>query len=181
MTKLQWVGSGFALLLFGFLFYAYVRPQRPGPGQADIIRFICSACAGFAGGLFVGDAMFKMDTTVATTTKLAVTGSVGFAFAFVVWYGYGRKINLPPGYHFRVPEGWTFGSVAKAMVTADKAILDLHGFTDSEINVPLRSAEIRKDDLREALQSLGTLAEDAKVRPYAVTFENSRYQMTVIA
>jgi hypothetical protein len=181
MTQLQWIGAFFVLLLIGFLFYAYLRPQKPGPGQRDIIRFICSLCAGFAGGLFVGSAMFKLDTTIGATTKFGVTGAAGFAFAFAVWYGYGRALRLPPGYIFRVPPGWKFRQAAEEMVKRDNGVIDFSGFTEAEANASLREAEVSKENLLGALEALGDLAESGKVRPYSVSQQNSHYTLSVKA
>jgi len=177
MSALQWVGAAFVLLLVGFLFYAYSRPQRPGDGKTDIIRFICAMCAGFAGGLFVGDALFKLDTSVGMATKMAVTGSAGFAFAFVVWYGYGRT-RLPTGYSISVPDGWTFQQAAQAMVGQEGAVVDFQGFEAAELAAQLRPAQITKRTLEEALGTLGSLSRST-IRRYHVAHNSPKYVLTV--
>ena len=177
MTEVQWVGAVFVALLIGFLFYAYRHPTAPGQGQTDIIRFICALCGGFGGGFFVGDALFRLDSAINAGTKLGVTGSAGFAFAFAVWYGYGKAIHLPDGYTFRVPSGWSFHDAAVAMVQQENAIIDFARFTDEELKAELRSAEISTKNLRQALQTLGSLAQRS-IRPYSVAYQSSRYVLT---
>lgn len=178
MSTLQWVGTAFVLVLIGFLFYAYRNPQKPGDGQTDIVRFICAMCGGFAGGLFVGDALFKLDSTLGTATKMGVTGSAGFAFAFVVWYGYGRALRLPTGYSFSVPPGWTFQQVAEAMVKQDGSVIDFDGFQPQELSASLRPAQVTKRNLSEGLSAIGGLSQ-TKIRSYDVAHDAPKYVLRV--
>jgi len=64
MTPLQGTAAGFVALLIAFLIVAYFTQERQGASHGQILKFLCSLCAGFAGGLITGEALFKFDTQI---------------------------------------------------------------------------------------------------------------------
>ena len=59
MTHKDWIAAVFVLLTFVFFGFAFFMAPTMTGGQLLILRFLASACAGFAGLLFAGRATFK--------------------------------------------------------------------------------------------------------------------------
>src|SRR5438309_10791029 len=88
MTMLQssqfLAGLVFVAILVLFLMIAFFRAGKLTDGQNKILRFLCSLCAGFAGALFTGEALFRLTTDVGRTGNLVISGTAGAALFFAV-------------------------------------------------------------------------------------------------
>src|SRR5216684_229306 len=86
-----WIGFGFALLLIIFFIVAFFRSKTLSPDQRSILRFLSALCAGFAGALITGDALFNMEGSFGAGPKFAIRGAAGAAlflqcgFSFQKW------------------------------------------------------------------------------------------------
>src|SRR5262245_18186055 len=102
--------------------------------RLQIFRFLAALCAGFAGYLLAGEALFSMTAQSAQGTSIIVRGTAGFALFFVVWYGFRQALDVPPpppsdGFNFSVPNGWTFGGTVEAIARQDNALVTFDGFS----------------------------------------------------
>src|SRR5258708_3739886 len=125
MTPQLWIAFGLTVAVVGFLMLAYFNNQRINDNQRAILRFLCSLCAGFSAGLYVGDALFKMQTS--GPTAITVSGTAGFALFFVVWYGFGKYV-APDAFAFSVSPGWTFETTARAIAKQGGSLVDFVNF-----------------------------------------------------
>ena len=187
MTPFTWIGLAFVgLLVIFFMVVFFIRDLTPT--QQQVFRFLSALCAGFAGGLLVGQATFAMNITKGQGSTLAVGGTTGFALFFAVWYGFRQVVPAPPpppppppnSFNFTVPNGWTFKDAVDSIAKSDNAIAKLGGFLDPELNSRLRGQELHTKDAREALLVLRDLAATGSIRQYTVTFVPPAYQLAVI-
>lgn len=183
MTSLQmyqlWIGLGFALLLVLFLMFAFVRGQQLNGGQQTILRVLCALCAGFAGALITGDALFKLRTPLGQGGEMLVSGTAGAALFFVVWFGI-KPLVFPDAFHIKFPDGLPFRAAAETIVQKDGAVSDYVGFQPNELAAPVQERELRARDAAHALRLLRNITKTAgAVRSYTVTFNDSVYRLTV--
>ena len=144
MNTQQWVGMGFAIALVIFAIVAFNRKGKLEAHQWQILRFLLALCAGFAGGLITGEALFKIVQKWGVQNEFAASGTAGFALFLTVWFTF-RFVAGRPGddFAFSLPEGWTFEAAASALARHDGSIVELSAFTPDEQNVQLNSAELR--------------------------------------
>lgn len=109
-----------------------------------------------------------------------VSGTAGFAFAFVVWYGFPRS-RAPDAFSLSIPEGWTFEQSAKAIAANDSAVAEFHGFTPAQLAAPLPSASLQSETPEEAMRALGHLAVPGAVPAYQVSFHRPCYTLKAIS
>src|SRR6266404_879442 len=83
MTAILWIGFGFVVLLISFLMVIFFVNLNK-PHQWEIMRFLSALCAGFAGGLLTGEALFSLSKKWGTG-ELAVSGTAGMALFFTVF------------------------------------------------------------------------------------------------
>ena len=81
-----WIGFGFVVLLVAFLIFAFFVKENLTPDQRNILRFLTSLCAAFAGALITGDALFRLEGAVGKGTNVVISGVAGIALFFVVWF-----------------------------------------------------------------------------------------------
>jgi len=174
-----WIGFGFAVLLVIFLIVAFFKAPNMTPSQHTILRFLAALCAGFAGALISGEALFRMEGGTAGV-KYLVSGTAGFALFFVVWFFFPKPTApvAPDRFHASLPAGWTFEQAAKTFAQRDSAIVTFDGFTSQELNAKLSPAEIDTKTIGEAIQRLRliTITPNA-VRDYDIKYENSIYHL----
>jgi hypothetical protein len=179
MTALQYVGLGFAAILVIFLIIAYFARENINSNQFVILRFLCSLCGGFAGGLITGSALFDLHQKWSGGT-LAVSGTAGFALFFVVWYGFTRVTPRPrDSFNMSIPDGWSFKDAATAIVQHDKSVVSFEGFL--ELAARLSSQVLKTDTVTSALIALRALTPSGSVRPYRVDFSTPTYTLTITA
>jgi cation transport ATPase len=103
-----WVGCGFAIFLVIFAIVVFFRRGKLEAHQCALLRFLLALCAGFAGGLISGEALFKLVENRGVNSQLAVSGTAGFALFFTVWFTFPKLADRPAGdYAFTLPDGWT--------------------------------------------------------------------------
>ncbi len=178
-----WVGFGFALALFGFAMVAFFRRGKLEAHQWVVLRFLLSLCAGFAGGLLAGEALFKLVENWAAGGQLAVSGTAGFALFLTVWFTFPSLAGERPedDYAFSLPTGWTFQDAAKAIALQDGASADLSLFSAAELATPLSQAELKTKTVIKALQCLHSLAPVGSIRRYTVSFSPPNYEFIPVS
>jgi hypothetical protein len=89
-------GCVFTVAALVFLYKAFSTPVL-GPGQRDIIHFVCAFCAGAAGAFFTGAALLTLSADIGDTGKLAFQGTAGVA-PFLRWslYSFDSAIKNSP-------------------------------------------------------------------------------------
>ena len=168
-----WIGFGFVGLIVVFFMIAFFKAPDLTSGQLAILRFLGALCAGFAGALIAGDALFKMQSDLGEGTKLAITGTAGFALFFTVWFFFPKKEEAPPPakdvINLAIPDGWTFKQAVDSLGQHDGRPIQYEGFTDDELQARLRSWQLKARDVPHALEMLRAItAETGAIRPYRV-------------
>lgn len=176
-----WVGFGFVLLLIVFLMTAFFTKETLSDGQRQILKFLCSLCAGFAGALITGTALFSLNSQFGGGTTLAISGSAGCALFFAVWFTFDNVARPPDAFHFRIPQNWNFQQVADAIARQDGSVAEFNGFQPTELAAPIDSREMHARTVHAALLSLRSLAGGAQVREYRVEHSAPTYKLTVVA
>jgi hypothetical protein len=187
VTALQWVAIGFAAFLIGVLVVAFFFKDQITPAQSGILRLFCALCAGFAGGLLTGDALFRLDSQIAAGTKLAISGTAGFALFFTVWFTCAdpRKTDsaAPPNgsVSFTVPDsgGWDFKGVVEGLAKGQGVVVQFEGFSPGELATPIRNKQIVANSIQGALRSVRWIAGASAIRPYKVVAEPPLYRLIV--
>jgi hypothetical protein len=187
MSTLQqyqlWIGLGFAAFLILFLVVAFFAAPNMTPGQHSILRFFAALCAGFAGALIAGEALFRMEGDTGGV-KYLVSGTAGFALFFAVWFFFPKHSPPTPPDRFRasIPKGWTFQQAAKVFAQRERALADFDGLTASELAAELSPTEIDTKTAGEAIGRLRliTVTPNA-VREYDIKYEDSIYRLVVRA
>lgn len=179
MTTLLWIGFGFAAFLVIFLIVVFFTKERLSDDRRQILRILSALCAGFAGGLITGDALFRLDTDMGARTKLGISGTAGFALFFAVLYSFRRVVAPADAMHFSVPNGWNFRQAVDALVSQDNAVANYVGFTPAELSAPLQARELHTKTPSDALQALRLLASTTPVREYDVDFQPPTYYLRV--
>jgi hypothetical protein len=176
-----WIGSGFAVFLVVFLMVAFFKAPNMTSVQRDILRFLAALCAGSAGALIAGEALFRMEGYTGGF-KYLVSGTAGFALFFVVWFFFPKPTGplAPDRFRASLPKGWTFQYAAKTFAQRDNAIVDFDGLTSNELNAKLSPTEI---DTRTAGEAIGRLrlitVTPNTIREYDIKYEDSIYRLIV--
>ena len=178
-TYQLWIGLGFALFLVIFLMVAFFAKERLTVDQRQILRFLCSLCAAFSGALITGDALFSMDSTIEASTKIAISGTAGFALFFAVWFTFQTVVPPADAFSFSVPEGWTFQRTVETLVRTDNSVANFIGFSPNELGALLRAGRVERETVAEALRALRLLAMPNAVRDYDVEFQSPTYLLRV--
>lgn len=177
MTPQLWIGLGFTAALVIFLMITYFVKDTSSPGQYNTLRFLTALCAGFAGGFFTGEALFRLDQQMADGARLAISGTAGTALFFTIWFTYGTRKEPPPPDRVRVsiPAGWTFEQAARAIVNGTGGAIDFDGLGTQQLATPLPAAEIDAPSPRVALSNLRYHA--AALPPYRVEVEDGVFHL----
>ena len=185
MTILQqyqvWIGFGFAVLLVFFLMIAFFKAPNMTPGQFAILRFLAALCAGFAGALITGEALFRMEGDTGGV-KYLVSGTAGFALFFVVWFFFQKPTPpmAPDRVRLSLPVGWTFQYAAKTFAQRDSAQVDFDGLTTDELGANLNPEKIDTKTVGEAIKQLRlvTVTPNA-IREYDIKYEDSMNRLII--
>lgn len=176
-----WVGFGLAVLLVIFLMVVFFKAPNMTSGQHAILRFFAALCAGSAGALIAGEALFRMEGDTGGV-KYLVSGTAGFALFFVVWFFFAKPTTPEAPDRFRVslPKGWTFQHAAENFAQRDGAIMDFDGLTANELKSKLRPTEIDAKTPGEAISRLRliTITPNA-IREFDIKYEDSIYHLIV--
>jgi hypothetical protein len=187
MSALQIVATVLVVLPLVFLMTAYFAKDELGHARRVILPFICAICAGFAGALFVGDALFEWKQDWPSGTKVAVAGTTGFAlFLFTAFWLRGvlkveSKPPVPPpppdGVAISIGENWTFEQSAQAIAELDGDVAEFVGFEEKELKTVLKAKRIERKTVRELLEVLGALAATGTFPTYDVTRDHRGYHV----
>ncbi len=172
MTVLLWIGLVFVGLLVVFLMLAFFFQKNLTQDQRTILRFLTSLCAGFAGGLITGEALFELSANT-DWVSMSVSGAAGFALFFTVWFTY--QLTLPEGLNFSLPNGWSFEAAVTTLASAHGAVASLEGFTDEQRQAVLRGQQIKARTMKSGLVAVGELASAGELPRYDVIEEDSGY------
>jgi len=143
------------------------------------MKFLTALCAGVAGGFLSGASVFE-GTWTTPTSKIALSGTAGFALFFVVWFFYPRVFSVPDAIAMSIPAGWSFRVAADAVVNSASAVADYQGFTQAELDSPVKGKRIETKTVSEALRILRLLPETpGTIRDYDITQNGSVYVLKV--
>ena len=158
VNTILWIGFGFVVLLIGFLMMVFFVDLKK-PHQWEILRFLTALCAGFAGGLLTGTALFSMSGKLGAG-EFSISGAAGMALFFTVFFFFGKFSDRPPdALNFSVPDGWTFGAAVEGLVKAKTPVIDFKGFTSAELSIPLQGKTVEGDSLATAIAALRDLGK----------------------
>ncbi|HXO21781.1 MAG TPA: hypothetical protein VOA87_17850 [Thermoanaerobaculia bacterium] len=180
MTPSLWIGLCFiAIIVIFLMFTSFVHLND----QADKnLRFLTALCAGFAGGFFAGEALFRYQQKLGSGTNIFLSGTAGFALFFLVWLTYARKphVTAPDPLpdetvKFSIPNGWTFEQAARAITNAAQRTIYFDGFDQAQLATKLSEIDIEAPTVREAL---GQLKYRSSALPtYQVTMDKGVYHL----
>lgn len=176
-----WIGFGFAALLILFFIVAFFKAPDMTASQFTILKVLSTFCAAFAGILIAGEALFRLEGATGGT-KYLVSGTAGFAFAFVIWFFFPKHDPPVPADRFiaALPAGWTFQQAAKTFAQRDNAFVDFQGFTADELNSRLSAANIDTKTVGEAINRLRLITSKPNaIRDYETKYEDAIYHLIV--
>jgi hypothetical protein len=180
MTPILWIAFGFTAALVGFLMLTFFVKDTSSPTQYNTLHFLTSLCAGFAGGFFTGEALFRFDQTLAAGGKIAVSGTAGCALFFVLWFTYPKREPPPPPQaplkdrmKISVGAGWTFEQATDAIIRAARATVRYEGFTADQMALKLPAIDIDTETPRDALDQLRYYSNE--LPKYEVELRNGVY------
>jgi hypothetical protein len=179
MTTPLWIAFGLLLLLVIFLIISFFLTPKLTADQRGTLKFLSALCAGFSGGFFTGDALFRLQKTAGNTT-FALSGTAGCALFLAVLFFYPKVFKLDDSLNFSILPTWTFRSTVDAMVQIEGGAGEFRGFTAQELDAPMQGRTISSKSLSQAISQLRLLTVAADVvRPYDVTKQDSVYRLTV--
>jgi hypothetical protein len=179
MSAQLWIGFGFLTGLVIFLMLSFFLSPQLTNDQRATLKFLTALCAGLAGGFITGGSLFEGSWTT-PSSKIALSGTAGFALFFLVWMSYPKVFAIPDAVAFSIPAGWTFRDTADAVLANEKAVADYRGFTAAELSAGLKPNRLETKTTTEALMSLRLLTTvPGSVREYDVVASGSIYQLTV--
>jgi hypothetical protein len=179
------IGIVFAFFLVVFLMIAFFTAPNMTTGQHSILRFLAALCAGFAGALIAGDALFRVEGDTGAV-RYFISGTAGFALFFVVWFFFPKPTvpeappAVPDRFSASVPKGWTFQHAAKILAQQDNSLVDFGGLKADELNAKLNPTEIETKTAGDAITRLRliTVIPDA-IRKYEIRHEDSIYHLII--
>jgi hypothetical protein len=180
MTPPLWIGLGFVAAIVGFLMItSFVRLNQ----QADKnLRFLTALCAGFAGGFFTGDALFRYQQRLGSSTNILLSGTAGFALFLLVWLTYAKRspdVVLDPvpdeTVKMSFPEGWSFEQAAVSITNAAQRTIHFQGFDRAQLATRMPAMEIEAPTFRDALEQLRY--HSGKVPEYRVDLVKGIYHI----
>lgn len=178
MTNQLIIGLIFLGILLLFLIIIFFRKTEPEPFQYNILHFLISLCAGFAGGFLAGEALLKIRSDLSKGFNFAFSGTAGFALFVLIWFTYPKLTPKPltPAFNFRVPDGWTFSQTIEAIAQANNSICSFVGFTNGELNLILNGRELHEKTPLKAIDKLKKM--NNYIPDYSVHFMNNTFTIT---
>ena len=177
-----WIGVAFASILLVFFMVAYFKSKDMTRVQWQILRFFGALCAASAGAFLAGGALFQA-TGNAGAMNYAISGTTGFALFFVVWFTWvayePTPLLLDMRISFSVQEGSPFVQTVNALVDLDNSFVDMIGFSQDELNTPLRARHLTTPSVKAALEQLGRLAPPGAIRSYEVQGPPPAYSLRI--
>lgn len=178
-----WVGVGLVLIVVIFFMVAFFKAPNMTHAQYIIIKYLAALCAGSAGALFTGEALFRAEASIGDTQKYFFSGTAGFALFGLVWLIFPRYSAPPdpPSFNVSLPKGWTFQHAVKKFAELDNnSFASFEGFRDDELKAKLESRQINAANAKDAIRRLrsATVSTNA-IREYDVRYEDSTYRLSV--
>jgi ABC-type transport system involved in multi-copper enzyme maturation permease subunit len=183
MTPQLWIGFGFLVALVAFLIISYFVELKQNSTRRAILQFLTSLTSGFAGGFLSGSSIFDASWT-SPTSRIALSGTAGFAIFFAIWFSY-QKLFPPPGItaedslSLDIPEGWSFKDVVNTLAGKDKSAVDYQGFTPEELNSKLKSQTLVGKSYLELMQAARLLSVSGAARPFTAEKVGNTYVLKV--
>lgn len=183
MTPQLWIGFGFLVALVAFLIISYFVELKQSSTRRAILQFLTSLTAGFAGGFLSGSSIFDASWT-SPTSRIALSGTAGFAIFFAVWFSY-QKMFPPPGLTAEnslpldIPEGWSFKDVVDTLAKKDKSAVDYQGFTSEELNTKIKSQTLNAKSYIGLIQAARLLPVSGTIRPFTADKVGNIYILRV--
>lgn len=175
MTTILWIAFGFLAALVIFLAVTVYFPPKDNSGRATL-KFLTALSAGFSGGFFTGDALFKYQQQIGETT-IAVSGAAGCALFFTIWFVYPRVFRLEDAIALDVPAGWTFRSAVETIARAPCEFLD---FRPEEMRALTRASKLSARTVEEVILQVRLITASINaVRPYEVEKADSVYHLKI--
>jgi hypothetical protein len=175
MTATLWIAFAFLAALLIFLGITIYVPPKDNTGRVTL-RFFTALSAGFSGGFFTGDALFKYHQ-VTGGGDIAISGAAGCALFFTIWLVYPKVPQLTDGFNIDVPAGWNFRYAVETIATTP---CEYVGFRPEELDATTRAGKLSARTLQDViLQVRLIMATVDAVRPYEVLKEGSVYRLKV--
>lgn len=176
MPTYVWIAFGCMVVLLIFAILAYFFPPKGDNSQLPILRVLLSLLAGFGAWFIAGTALFNLNVDLAKGQQMAVSGTLGFALFFVVFYGMRRTAppKPEPSVTVDVVSGSKFGDTARKIAGADKHGR-LEGFTQEQLGAALLPGKLGPLPTIEALRHLGRMVERPGFPEYDVSYDAPIY------
>jgi hypothetical protein len=183
MTPQLWIGFGFLVPLIAFFIISYFVDLKQNNTRRSILQFLASLTAAFAGGFISGNSIFDSNWTT-PTSRIALSGTAGFAIFFAVWFGY-QKMFPPPGLTAEnslpidIPKEWSFKDLVDTVAGKDKSAVDYQGFTPEELNTKLKSQTLHGESYIELILAARLLSAGGIIRPFTAEKLGNIYVLKV--
>ena len=176
MPIYAWIAFGFTILLIIFSFIAYFFPPKRDNAQWPILRVLLSLLAGFGAWFIAGTALFNLNVNLSQGEQMAVSGTLGFALFFAVFYAMRQPAPPKPEASVTVDvvSGWTFGDTARKIAGANKNVR-LEGFTPEQLRAVLLPGTLGPLPTIEALRRLGRMVQEPRFPDYNVSYDEPIY------
>ncbi len=177
MTPQLWIGFGFLTALVIFLIVAFFVKPRLTDDQRKIMKFLTALCAGVSGGFLSGASVFDATWTT-PTSKIALSGTAGFALFFVVLIFYNRVFVPDDVMEFEIPANSTFRQAADIAAELGGVVVDYQALNTAELGSRMVAGHISCNTLAELFASFRLKTETAgSVRDYSVTNTGNTYRL----
>jgi hypothetical protein len=177
ISSTLWIGFGFLAALVVFLGVTIYLPPKDNTGRATL-KFLTALSAGFSGGFFTGDALFKYQQQIGGGV-FGVSGTAGCALFFTVWFVYPKVFRLDDAINLDVPANWTFRNTVETVAGAP---CEYDGFNSEELQAPTRASKVSAQTPSEAIRQVRLITAVVNaVRPYEVQKGQSAYRLIIKA
>jgi len=170
-----WIAVGLTIVLIAFLVVAFFKKAQLTSSQQQILRFLCSLCGGFAGAIFTGEALARVEIGFDIGGKLLASGTAGFALFIIVWFTFKTVVAVDHRVAVSIVSGWTFSMTAQKLAESDQKVAVFEGFAPEQLEAPLKPAEIAQSTTRAALLNLRYLVAAPGFPEYSVETADGRY------
>jgi hypothetical protein len=179
MTTQLWIGFGFLTALVIFLIVSFFLAPRLTNDQRGTLKFLTALCAGVAGGFLSGASVFQGEWTT-PTSKIALSGTAGFALFFVVWFFYPKVFKLDDAVALQIPPNCSFRQAVDLTAQSASAAADYRGFQPAELGAPMVAEHVSAKTLEELIGVLRLkTSSPGAIRDYKVARNGAVYRLTV--
>lgn len=180
MTTQLWIGFGFLAALVMFLIISFFLAPKLSDDQRATMRFLTALCGGMSGGFLSGASVFEA-TWAGPTTKIAISGTVGFALFFVVFFFYGHVVAPSDSIELIVPENTNFWQALETAAKLANVTIDYAALTRPELSSQVTEGRVSSETIDGLLVVLRLRTRVPNtVRPYTVRNDNGIYRLTMV-